>query len=247
MNPEFSREEAEAVQLNAYDQVGDETWFGEGPMEEAFIRFRCQTAVGVLREKGIAPGSLVLDVGCGRGEVTNALVAAGFRAVGCDLALKRLADTKKGQQGSFLGARGQELPLAENSVMAVFAFEVYEHLTPEDATKMLDEFYRVTASGGVLVLSTPNTLSLAGRIKRHFREEVFSRSDHFNEVNYQEIREAVAKAGFRIVESRGVGFFPGMWRVQKLFPSSRLQDCNLRLGAMVPSIASETLIVAQKD
>ena len=53
-------------------------------------------------------------------------------------------------------ARPPKLPLADASVDVVVSFETIEHLEAGDQPRMLAEFARVLAAGGVLVLSAPN-------------------------------------------------------------------------------------------
>ena len=48
------------------------------------------------------------------------------------------------------------LPFRDSSCTAVFSEHVIEHVTKEDAAKLIGECYRVLQDGGVLRLSTPD-------------------------------------------------------------------------------------------
>lgn len=56
------------------------------------------------------------------------------------------------------------LPFADESCAAIFSEHVIEHLSKEDAEKLLRECYRIMQRGGVLRLSTPD----AGRYLRAY-------------------------------------------------------------------------------
>lgn len=239
----------EALQLETYDNA-DPKVFGEGPMQEALIRFRCQTAKEVFAQNGFR-GEILIDIGCGQGQVTHALREAGFtRAFGFDITPKRIEAISQRNGGYYFLSRAQNLPFGNGSVAGVTMYEVFEHLSRDDAIKMLQETNRVLKPGGLTILSTPNTLSLGHRLRMLFTNNnettKFSRVDHPNEVNYLQLKEAFEKCRFQILELKGIGVIPGMWRMQKLFPLVSLQDWNIRLGFPSPKFASEILVVAQK-
>ena len=48
------------------------------------------------------------------------------------------------------------LPFPDSSCMAIFSEHVIEHVTKEDAAKLIGECYRVLQDGGVLRMSTPD-------------------------------------------------------------------------------------------
>jgi len=55
----------------------------------------------------------------------------------------------------------QSIPLPDNTYDAVVAIEVLEHL--ENHFRFLSELLRVTKPGGMLILTTPNVLSISSR------------------------------------------------------------------------------------
>jgi SAM-dependent methyltransferase len=98
------------------------------------------------------PGGAILDVGCGAGQVVEALRAAGFAASGLDVAPPEIEGCH--------GYDGRAIPFADGSFSAVGAFNVLEHV--EEPVSFLDEMARVLKPGGRMVVSSPNFLRMLG-------------------------------------------------------------------------------------
>jgi SAM-dependent methyltransferase len=100
-------------------------------------------------------GRRVLDIACGEGYGSAAILAAGAASViGVDVSEEAClhARSKYGletRQGS-----AEAIPLAEGEVDVVVSFETIEHL--HDVEGFIRECHRVLAPGGKLVISTPN-------------------------------------------------------------------------------------------
>jgi SAM-dependent methyltransferase len=102
----------------------------------------------------------VADLGCGRGEFVELLVGEGVLAVGVD---SNLGQVVGGDRERFV-----EQDLFEwlderegESLRAVLALHVVEHLPLELQVRLVFEARRVLAPGGLVVLETPNALSLS--------------------------------------------------------------------------------------
>lgn len=102
--------------------------------------------------EGADPGSAILDVGCGAGQVVEALRAAGFAASGLDVAPPEIAGCQ--------GYDGRVILFPDASFSAVGAFNVLEHV--EEPIAFLDEMARVVKAGGRMVVSSPNFLRVLG-------------------------------------------------------------------------------------
>jgi SAM-dependent methyltransferase len=108
---------------------------------------------------GQAPSSVILDVGCGVGQVVHSLIEAGFQAHGVEVSETNLAMARE-HSGQFHLYDGCTLPFPDHAVDAVGAFNVLEHV--ENPVALLDEMTRVLRPGGSIVISSPNFLRVFG-------------------------------------------------------------------------------------
>lgn len=104
-------------------------------------------------------GELVVDIGCGDGEMGSKLAARVPNAtfLGLDRhppSLQQALDC--GVYETALKGSGTRLPFPESSVGAAVALDVIEHLSKGDAERLVSEMARVTRPGGTNVLLTPN-------------------------------------------------------------------------------------------
>ena len=105
------------------------------------------------------PGSTILDVGCGVGQVVLALAAMGMEARGVDVAEESIAIARSAGADCRL-FDGKNLPFENASVDSVGAFNVLEHV--EHPVQLLDEMLRVLKPVGRMVASSPNFLRVLG-------------------------------------------------------------------------------------
>jgi SAM-dependent methyltransferase len=110
--------------------------------------------------RAFARGRRVLDAACGEGYGTALLAAVAQTAVGVDIdsaAVERAREACR-SRGNARFAEGSiaALPLPDASVDLVVSFETVEHLVAADQPRMIAEFARVLAPGGLLLLSSPN-------------------------------------------------------------------------------------------
>lgn len=99
---------------------------------------------------GLRPGMRVLEVGCGRGHLTNALAARGVDVLGVD-ANPYAVDGHGSERIRCMSADALALP--DSSFDAVISFHMIEHV--EDVAAVLAEMTRVLAPGGTLLLVYP--------------------------------------------------------------------------------------------
>jgi 2-polyprenyl-3-methyl-5-hydroxy-6-metoxy-1,4-benzoquinol methylase len=103
----------------------------------------------------VRPGQSVLDVGCGEAWFTEALLEAGVRAIGVDVAREPLERARARRPDLDVGLveQGGELPFVDACFEVVWAGEEIEHVP--DTAAWLSEVRRVLRPGGRLLISTP--------------------------------------------------------------------------------------------
>jgi ubiquinone/menaquinone biosynthesis C-methylase UbiE len=162
----------------------------------------------------VRSGESVLDVGCGAGELSAALLEAGARPIAVDVAREALRRAR--ERIPALDARlwepGEPLPVEDASIDAVWAGEVVEHVV--DVAPWLSELRRVLKPRGTLLLTTPHhgpgTLLRLALSRRAFAEHFEPRSDHVRYFSPRTLRELLDDLGFDVCELRCAGGVPGM-------------------------------------
>lgn len=162
----------------------------------------------------VSPGQRVLDVGCGEGEFTAALAAAGARPIGIDVADEplRRGHAAHPELDLRLVAENGPLPFEAASFEVVWAGEVLEHVV--EVVGVLDELARVLAPGGRLLATTPNHSLLEvlwlALSRRGFEDHFDPRADHVRFFTAGTLRLVLETAGFTGVRIRGAGGVPGV-------------------------------------
>lgn len=109
-------------------------------------------AAAVALTAGLAPGSVVVDVGCGPGRETGYLRSLGFRAFGVDRSFGQLQAAGGGLGGVVQGDM-RWLPFRTSSVDAIWCQAALLHIPRVEVPAVLAEFARVVRGGGRLYLS----------------------------------------------------------------------------------------------
>ena len=152
----------------------------------------------------IAPGGRVFDAGCGIGSLVFKVSPLCRLAIGCDRDLPFLTYGARKGRGGYVQADLQRLPFADESFRVIFCQEVLEHLERGVTLQVLEEFYRVLASNGQLLVTTPNYRSLWVLIE--FLADTLGLApdvaggEHISHYHRRTLAETLTTAGFTITK-----------------------------------------------
>lgn len=162
------------------------------------------------------PGSegVVLDVGCGRGEMLQALLDSGHDAVGVDMdpSMVRTCQAK-----GLPVVEGSALPYlraaAPDTFKAIFCAQVVEHLLTSEIEELLRLSLGRLRSGGVLLVETINPTSLHA-LANHF----FADTSHVRPVHPETLKFICEQVGFGAATVEYRSRHPMMSRVDDIDP-----------------------------
>lgn len=157
----------------------------------------------------IAPNSIILDIGSGRGIWAFKLIDLGFRVIGIDyvrsIVDKVNADIKLhhyGERARFVHGNANDLPFTDASFPLVTDVGLLQHLTANEWNTYLSEVNRVVADRGyvlsvTLSSETPRFLGFTPKIENLSPYEKFGVSYYF--FSPQDISQLFSKYGFTVV------------------------------------------------
>jgi len=138
----------------------------------------------------------VLDLGCGRGEALAVLTEAGLDARGVDASASMVARCRErgleATQGDLFEVLAE---ISEASLGAVVSFHVIEHLPAASLDRLVRLAFRALAPGGLLILETPNPLSVVVAARSFWLDPT-----HQRPVHPESLELLVRLAGFDSVE-----------------------------------------------
>jgi SAM-dependent methyltransferase len=188
-------------------------------------------------------GGLVLDVGCGTGQLGAAIASEGYDVFGVDLSTSMVARARqRGLAGTYAGVT-TALPFADDSFDLALTVATLHHLeTPERVAATIAEMARVVRPGGLVVLWDHNPANpywpiLMKRVPQDSGDERL--------VPLAELLEDVHLAGLRPERAFRSGFTPdflpaglaGAWRwVEK----------SVEITPGVNVLAAHNVVVARK-
>ena len=187
----------------------------------------------------LEPHEVVLDLGCGRGELVHEAAKLGCTAIGIDysanaieIAHQRTLGTAWGKRCEFVVARADEEFLGQDQFDVIFALDVFEHLHRDELRKLLAIVKkRLKPSGRLVFHTSPNRYyySVAYRavyeLSRAFRKTTLpedSRSSHetdlhIGELTRNDLEHLLTRAGLSFQTS-----LFGLERIQRSIEQSGL-------------------------
>ena len=148
---------------NEYNIYWEHCWKEENPTElykylDMYYKLKCKE-IDIFREHNIVN---VCDTACGFGAYSLAFASNGFNVYSFDISETAVEIATKGLQrygldaGNVKVANILDTGYANETFDGVIAHAVIDHLLMEDAKKALDELFRITIPGGLILLSFDN-------------------------------------------------------------------------------------------
>lgn len=184
-------------------------------------------------------GSL-LEIGCCGGEFLEVLIQEGWTVTGIEISEET---AKKGHNKGIdilVHDANEVLPFKDNSFDVLIAGEVIEHTF--DDFEFLKECKRVLTPEGVLILTTPNLISLKNRILMFFDlNPRFAVADfHYHVYTKSLLENLFRKTGFKEIKVHGNYILYSKCR-------ERITGAIMEnLGDTLPSLAEHLIVVAVK-
>jgi SAM-dependent methyltransferase len=146
----------------------------------------------------------VLDLGCGRGEALALFKGHGVTAEGVDASARMVELCRErglvASEGDLLEKLAAVPP---GSLGGVVSFHVIEHLPPDVVDRLVRLASRALAPGGVLILETPNPLSVVVAARNFWLDPT-----HLRPVHPESLRLNYELAGFDPIERIDLRPFP---------------------------------------
>jgi SAM-dependent methyltransferase len=162
--------------------------------------------------KDLPAGSTVLDLGCGRGEALALLRDWGFAGRGVDSSARMVQICRDRGLAVEVGDLFAVLAAAEpGSLGGVVSFHVIEHLPADALDRLVRLAYRALGPGGVLILETPNPLSVVVAARNFWLDPT-----HVRPVHPESLKLMYELAGFDPVERLDLRPFPAADRLPEI-------------------------------
>lgn len=144
--------------------------------------------------------TILLDIGCGRGDMLKEFKELGFECLGVDREvspeLEEYATVKS------VDLVSSPLPFPDESIDVVFHKSVIEHLP--STKNLMEESYRILKPGGKLIIMTPDWTS---QIKVFYDDPT-----HVRPYNCASISSILQMYGFKNIESEKFYQLPSVWK-----------------------------------
>ena len=204
-----------------------------------------------LLDRLISTHARVADVGCGDGGGLGAWATMrGNSYIGFDVAEGALAKARAAGLNVNLIDDASQLPLDDAAVEVVTCIEVLEHLF--EPHKAIEEFHRVLAPRGLLIISVPNVaywvrraeLTLLGRFNPYGDGESLSRpwrDPHLRFFTRRSVERMLSSAGYEDIRVMAESHQPFSLRTR--IEGSRAYLMLMRLW---PAFLAPTLLVTAR-
>jgi 2-polyprenyl-3-methyl-5-hydroxy-6-metoxy-1,4-benzoquinol methylase len=229
-----------------------------------------RAVLGRVARLSLPHAARVLDAPCGAGALSLALARKGFDVAAADLDAGARATL--GERFRIADLNGS-LPWPDATFDTVCSVEGIEHL--ENGFAFLREVRRVLRPGGVLLLTTPNTVSLRSRVRflgsgfyhqdpRPLNESARHPLHHIGLRTFAELRYALETSGLRLIDADRThvkpvsflyaGYVPWIWLYTRIAfrkekdAVQRARNREIRRALLSPAVlfGENLMLVAAK-
>lgn len=162
----------------------------------------------------VGPEDKLLDIGCGEGGYALFSARRGAEIVLADIDAGKLEIARQRLEAAgavkvtTLTTDAAPIPVADDTFSRVVAMEVLEHV--DDPTAFVRELARVTAPGGLILLTVPD--ERIENIQKQIAPPVyFERPNHIRIFKRGELADIVTGLGLKIELETQYGFYHAVW------------------------------------
>ncbi len=228
-------------------------------VEDSFFRARRDFAVDFVA-KYYDHDDLILDLGCGAGPATKALVDREYQCIGIDLSHDMIAlaaeelGSMEGPHHKLMQGPADDVPLADGSVSCVLNLGVISYSDRPEA--IIREIHRVLRPGGRALITFRNYYNrvawdpveilrhLAGACRNLFKAKV----PETLQIEYPGsflkpalVEKAILNEGFHIEEAIGIGCGPLRWNGTALNEGAKAVKFDRRMTALLRGLGLRAL------
>jgi ubiquinone/menaquinone biosynthesis C-methylase UbiE len=212
---------------------------------DVVLQERMAIALGMLGRRNRGTSGFALDVGCGAGQLLEALHEGGTAVAGVDVSWQQVTLARERVPTAVFVAQAEagQLPFADGTVATLTALGLLEYLP--SLHEGLAEFARVTTRGGHVVVTAPNPLRLAylcdpiGAVLGRMRK---TRPGYRRTYRSARALSAELRAcGFEVVEMRGHGLGRFTFAGRSILGDAKSVWLSALLQAKLPDVALRLL------
>lgn len=151
-------------------------------------------------------GSLVLDLACGTGRITEYLLSKGYRVWGVDISQEMLKVAQKrlssfGESVNLRQAEAENLPFEEKFFDGATCIKLMGHVPPQTRVKILKEIKRVSRGPFIVAYYLSGPIAFT---KRKIRKFLTDNKALWFPISKKHLKEEVASANLKILTQKPV-------------------------------------------
>lgn len=204
--------------------------------------------------KYIKPGSKVLEIGCGSGNILTFVAKdKNCDCYGIDISpeserIIKYFEKNRNTKVNFKVGDGFNIPYQDNNFDVVYSEGVIEHFDDSKIIEMINEHIRVCKVNGIIIISVPNKFNIFLTIGKKIMGKGYP---HYPEKSYTifELKDLVESCGVKVVGIDGFAWQQGLafWKIIKksIYILKFLPD-KLLSPKIRSIIGHECMIIAKK-